>query len=112
MGERFRLRSDFDTSSFSPEVQVILQALKRYGMILADNGSAWYLSGAPDSRWNNDVLVGELARVKGSDFEAVDVSSLMMSADSGQIRGAVAAKTADIRLDVSHGPDLVASKPG
>jgi hypothetical protein len=47
-------------------VQVILRALKKYGMILADNGSSWYISGVPDSRWDDDMLVGELALVKGS----------------------------------------------
>jgi len=87
MGQRFRLRADFDISDFSPEVQVILKALKKYGMILADNGSSWYISGAPDERWDNDAL-HELHQVKGSDFEAVDVSSLMVDPDSGQVRGA------------------------
>lgn len=82
MGQRFRLRADFDVSGFSPEVQVILRALKTYGMILADNGSSWYISGAPDERWDNDVL-HELHQVTGSDFEAVDVSSLMVDPDSG-----------------------------
>jgi uncharacterized membrane protein YgcG len=86
MGQRFRLKASFDITAFSPEVQVILRALKTYGMILADNGSAWYISGVPDSRWDNDMLVSELSRVKGSDFEAVDVSSLMVSIDSGQAR--------------------------
>jgi len=84
MGQRFRLKANFDISRFSPEVQVILRALKRYGMILADNGSSWYISGAPDPGWNNDVSVSELGQVKGSDFEAVDESSLMVNADSGQ----------------------------
>jgi hypothetical protein len=83
MGQRFRLKADFDVSRFSAQVQVILRALKTYGMILADNGSAWYISGAPDPRWNNDVL-RELKLVKGSDFEAVDVSSLMVSPNSGE----------------------------
>ena len=86
MGQRFRLRADFDTSGFAPEVQVILRALKRYGMILADNGAPWYISGVPDEGWDNDTLVGELAQVLGSDFEAVDTSSLMVSPDSGQAR--------------------------
>jgi hypothetical protein len=85
MGQRFRLKADFDISGFSPDVQVILQALKTYGMMLADNGSAWYLSGAPDERWDNDVL-RELRQVHGSDFEAVDVSSLMVDPDSGQVQ--------------------------
>jgi len=87
MGQRFRLRAGFDISGFSPEVQVILQALKTYGMILADNGSSWYISGAPDPRWDNDAL-HELHQVKGSDFDAVDVSSLMVDPDSGQVGGA------------------------
>jgi hypothetical protein len=84
MGQRFRLKADFDISRFSPEVQVILRALKKYGMILADNGSSWYISGVPDPRWNNDRLVNELRQVTGSNFEAVDQSSLMVSPDSGQ----------------------------
>ena len=85
MGQRFRLKASFVIdNSFSPHAQVILRALKKYGMILADNGSAWYISGAPDERWNNDVL-HELDVVVGSDFEAVDVSSLMVNPDSGQV---------------------------
>ncbi|HET7295183.1 MAG TPA: hypothetical protein VFM88_22385 [Vicinamibacteria bacterium] len=86
MGQRFRLRASFDLAGFSRETQVVLRALQRYGMMLADNGSAWFLSGAPNPGWNDDVLVSELRRVHGSDFEAVDVSSLMVSPDSGQAR--------------------------
>jgi len=74
MGQRFRLKASFDISSFSPANQVILRALKEYGMFLADNGSAWFLSGAPDGRWNNDDLRQLRLRVHGSDFEAVDES--------------------------------------
>ena len=84
MGQRFRLRADFDVSGFSPEVQVILQALKKYGMILADNGAPWFISGVPDDRWDNDGL-HELHQMHGSDFEAVDVSSLMVDPNSGQV---------------------------
>ncbi|MGD8790950.1 MAG: hypothetical protein PVF47_00240 [Anaerolineae bacterium] len=83
MGQRFRLKADFDVSGFSPEVQVILRALKKYGMILADNGSAWFVSGVPDERWDNGVL-HELHQVQGGDFEAVDESSLMVDPDSGR----------------------------
>jgi hypothetical protein len=86
MGQRFRLKASFDISTFSPQVQVILTAFKRYGIIVADNGSDWYIGGAPDERWNNDMLVGEFLRVHGSDFEAVDVSSLMVDSNSGQAR--------------------------
>ena len=85
MGQRFRLRASFDVSPFPPTVQVLLRALQRYGMMLADNGSSWYVSGAPDPRWNNDQMVGSLRLVKGSDFEAVDVSGLMVAANSGQV---------------------------
>jgi uncharacterized protein (TIGR03437 family) len=81
MGQRFRLRADFDVSSFSTPVQVILRALKTYGMILADNGSSWYISGAPDDRWDNDAL-HDISRLRGSDFEAVDETSLMSDANS------------------------------
>ncbi len=84
MGQRFRLKSSFVIdNSFSPDAQVILRALKKYGMILADNGSRWYISGAPDPGWDNDVL-HELDVVTGDDFEAVDVSSLMVDPNSGQ----------------------------
>ncbi|HTY64361.1 MAG TPA: hypothetical protein VMG30_19075 [Acidobacteriota bacterium] len=83
MGQRFRLKADFDISGFSRDAKVILTALKNYGMILADNGSSWYISGAPDPRWDNDVL-HELGKVMGSAFEAVDESSLMINPDSGQ----------------------------
>ena len=85
MGQRFRLRADFDASVFSPGVQVIVRALKTYGMILADNGSPWFLSGVPNDAWDNDVL-SELKQISGSDFEAVDVSSLMVDPDSAQAR--------------------------
>jgi hypothetical protein len=85
MGQRFRLRADYPIDGFSPPVQVILQAMKKYGLILADNGSPWYISGVPDERWDNDML-HEMDVLQGSDFEAVDVSSLMIDSDSGQAR--------------------------
>ncbi len=75
MGQRFRLRRGFDTSRFPRQSRIVLRALKRYGMILADNGSAWYLSGAPSRGWNNDDL-HSLHGVPGSAFEAVDTSGL------------------------------------
>jgi len=87
MGQRFRLRADFDVSGFSRDAQVILRALKKYGMILADNGSAWFISGAPDERWNNERLRA-LRSVRGSDFEAVDSSGLMADRNSGQVKQA------------------------
>jgi len=69
MGERFRLRVDFDVSDFSPEVKTILTALKRYGMIAADNGLEWSVSVAPDERI--PLLHKELRRVQGADFDVV-----------------------------------------
>jgi hypothetical protein len=75
MGLRVRLKASFDTRGFPRQARVVLEALKRYGMILADNGSNWYVSGAPDPRWSNDDL-HTLHRVTGADFEVVDASSL------------------------------------
>ena len=75
MGLRVRLKASFDTSGFPRQARIVLQALKRYGMILADNGSPWYISGAPDPRWSNDDL-HTLGRLTGADFEVVDTSGL------------------------------------
>jgi len=75
MGLRVRLKASFDTSGFPPQARAVLETLKRYGMILADNGSPWYISGAPDPRWSNDDL-HSLGSVHGSDFEVVDTSGL------------------------------------
>ena len=85
MGTRFRLKASFDTSPYPSDVQVILRALKKYGMIVADHGSAWYVSGAPDSRWNNANL-NTVRNIVGSNFEAVNVSSLLIDPNSGQAR--------------------------
>lgn len=78
MGMRMRLKASFDMSGFSQQNQVILQALKKYGMILADNGSSMYLSGAPDDRWNNDDL-HNLGSLKASDFEVVAMNPVYTS---------------------------------
>jgi hypothetical protein len=75
MGLRVRLKASVDISGFPRQARVVLQALKTYGMILADNGSSWYISGAPDPRWSNDDL-HTLGRITGADFEVVDTSSL------------------------------------
>ena len=100
MGARFRLKSSFDISGFSATNQIILKALQRYGMMLADNGSSWYISGAPDSRWNNDDL-HVLNSIAGSNFEAVDVSTLMEDPNSG----AVLLKQAGLPAPVSVTPN-------
>jgi hypothetical protein len=75
MGERVRLRRDYPVAGFPRQARVVLQALKEYGGIVADNGSNWYVSGAPDPRWSNDQL-HTLHRVPGSAFEVVDARSL------------------------------------
>ena len=76
MGMRVRLRASFDVSGFSPDVQVILNAMKKYGMLLADNGSGWYVSGAPDPRWSDDDLA-TLSRVRATDFEVVRMGTIV-----------------------------------
>jgi hypothetical protein len=75
MGLRVRLKADVDISGLPYQARVVAQALKRYGMILADNGSPWYISGAPNPRWNDDAL-HQLDQLTGRDFEVVDTSSL------------------------------------
>ena len=67
MGLRVRLKASFDVSGFPRQARIVLVALKRYGMIVADNGSDWYISGAPNPGWSNDQL-RTLGRVKGSDL--------------------------------------------
>jgi hypothetical protein len=75
MGMRVRLQASFDVSSFPAEVQVILRAMKKYGMILADNGSGWYVSGAPDSRWS-DTNLDALKSVPSSAFDVVTMGPI------------------------------------
>ena len=75
MGQRLRLKASVDISRFPRQSRIVLRALQEYGMIVADNGSDWFLSGAPSSGWNNDDL-RSLRGVRGSDFEVVDESAL------------------------------------
>jgi hypothetical protein len=75
MGERLRLKASVSLAGLGSQARVVARALQTYGMLLADNGSNWYVSGAPNSRWNNDDL-HTLGRLRGSDFEVVDASSL------------------------------------
>ena len=89
MGTRLRLKASFDITPYSPEVQVMLRALKTYGMIVADNGSDWYISGAPNPQWNDDDLVTAFESIKGNQFEVVDVSSLIVNPDSGQAQAKI-----------------------
>jgi hypothetical protein len=75
MGERLRLKSSVDISRLGPQARVVARAMKRYGLIVADNGSDWYVSGAPSGGWDNDDL-RTLGQLKGRDFEVVDARSL------------------------------------
>ena len=84
MGLRLRLRADVDLSGLAAQAQVVARAMQTYGVIVADNGSAWYLSGVPDDRWDNDGL-RTLGTLTGADFEAVEASSLMADPDSGRV---------------------------
>jgi hypothetical protein len=106
MGQRFRLKATFDISGFSSDTQIILRALKKYGMILADNGSSWFISGVPDPRWNNDVL-HELSLVSGSEFEAIDESSLMVSLDSGQAKQTLPVAPSSIAAKATSSSSIV-----
>jgi hypothetical protein len=76
MGLRFRLKADFDISGFTPRMQVILRTMKKYGLIVADNGSNWYFQGTHDERWD-DEEISSLKAIRGKNFEAVDISSWM-----------------------------------
>src|SRR5947209_3861333 len=87
MGARFRLSANFSFEGYSPQTQVVLMAMQRYGLILADNGSNFFFQGQVDSRWS-DQLISELKRIPAGAFEAVDASSLMIDPNSGLARGA------------------------
>jgi hypothetical protein len=87
MGQRFRLKADYDVSQFSPQAKIVAEALQEYGMILSDNANEWKLFGAPDDRWDIDQI-RELRRLKPTDFEAVDVMPLMASPNSARIYNA------------------------
>ena len=78
MGLRLRMKSDYDCSNYSDEAQVVCVALKRYGLIVADNGSNWYISGAPDPRWDDDHL-GDLKQIPGDAFEVVATGATLVT---------------------------------
>jgi hypothetical protein len=85
MGARFRLKANYSTAGLRPDTVAVLNAMKKYGMIVADNGSNFYFQGATDSRWP-DALLNQLKAVPASAFEAIDESSLQSSANSGQVK--------------------------
>ena len=82
MGSRFRLRADFDTTTYSKRARVVLTAMQTYGLVLADNGSAWYFQGERTAKWPQR-LIEELKTVPSGAFEAVDTAGMQLSADSG-----------------------------
>jgi hypothetical protein len=84
-GLRVRLKASVDISGYPQQARVVLQTLKDYGMILADQGPAWHITGAPDPRWNNQLL-HTIENLHGSDFEVVDTAGLMIDPNSGQSR--------------------------
>jgi hypothetical protein len=87
MGARFRLRANFDLAPYRADTQVVLRAMQRHGLILADNGSNWFFQGTAENGWD-DGFIADLKRVPASAFEAVDESSLMVDPNSGQAQGA------------------------
>ena len=108
MGMRLRLKSSFDVSGFPASVQVILNALKKYGMIMADNGSAMYISGAPDNRWNNDDL-HTLGQVTASDFEVVQMNPVYTAANVPQGTAPTIASFTSSASSVSSGSSATLS---
>jgi hypothetical protein len=72
LGMRVRLKATVDADTFAAPAAVIVRAMQRYGLILADNGSDWFVSGAPDPRWNDELMHDEFARISGDDFEVVE----------------------------------------
>ena len=117
MGLRFRLKAGYDLSGFDPKVQVILQALKTYGAMVSDNGLPWYIQGAPDSRWDDNILA-QLKQVHGSDLEAVDVSVLQGGPNSALANDPNASNRADtpfsatMNFDLSLAPTLSVTLAG
>jgi hypothetical protein len=107
MGLRLRLRAGVEIGGFPAQARVVLQAMRTYGLVVADNGSSGFIGGVPDERWDNDAL-HQLGRITLADFEAVDTAPLRISPDSAAARGAVA--TAPPRPAATRRPGL--ARPG
>jgi hypothetical protein len=108
MGMRLRLKSSYDTSSFSTNVQVILTAMKKYGLIMADNGSAMYISGAPDTRWDNNDL-HNLGQVPASAFEVVEMNPIYTQANVPQGAAPAISSFTASAISVSAGTSVTLS---
>ncbi len=102
MGTRFRLKANYDISAFTPQAKVVAQALKTYGAILTDNGASWHLNGVSDPGFDDNDL-HMLTQIPGSAFEAVDESSLEISAGSGDVATVAAATANSIAVEPSYG---------
>lgn len=85
MGARFRLKASFPIADYSPQAKVVLMAMKKHGLVLADNGSQWYFQGTSDPRWG-EALIDQLKRVPAGAFEAVDTGRLMINPNSAAVR--------------------------
>ena len=83
MGARFRLEGDFPTAGYRADTVVVLEAMKTYGLVLADNGSPWYFQGTADKRWPS-ALLDELKTIPANAFEAVDTAPMMVHPNSGE----------------------------
>jgi hypothetical protein len=115
MGARFRLKAGVNIDGYSPRIRAIFQAMKHYGLILADNGSRWYISGEHNPGWDDDELVSAFGDLRGSDFEAVDVTPLIIDPNSGQARQPFFAGglyVATGRVLAATGPAQVVTGPG
>lgn len=108
MGAWFRLRAGYDISQFRPDTQVVLRAMQRHGMILADNGSNWYLTATSEPGWDSDML-NELKTVPASAFDAVDTSSLMAESNSGRVKSASSVTTATTPTTAPASPGTTAT---
>jgi hypothetical protein len=105
MGAWFRLKGDFDLSRFRPDTQVVLRAMQRHGLILADNGSNWYFTGTSEPGWDM-ALLDQLKSIPAGSFEAVDTSSLMADANSGRVASAAPPATT-----ATTGPTTTTTRP-
>ena len=110
MGARFRLKASYPISSFRPDTQVVLRAMKKHGLLLADNGSNWYFQGAASNEWPSE-LVGEMKQVPASAFEAVESSSLMVSPDSMAVKPPTRPRKARYRPPGTYRPFAPTTPP-
>jgi hypothetical protein len=115
MGLRFRLKADVDITTYSPRMQAILRTMKKYGMIVADNGSNWYFQGTHDERWDDDEI-NTLKKLHGNNFEAVDITPWTnrsgFDPSSGKVPGA-SGVTNNIAFHFKSGDNLAVTRnPG